>query len=108
MPTDVTPFVLTHCIANRSVTHVNLSAEANDFNLEVLLHRFEIAPASTIYINWYRFDQVDEMRFEDVTRYFDYLWYPGPDDIALFDFTVSWVLSIDHDGRVSSVHVKAS
>ena len=105
LPTDVTPLVLTQCIADRSVTHLGFNAEADDFNIEVLLHRLEITPASTIYINWYRFDRIDEMRFEDITRYFDYLWYPGPDDIDFFDFTASWVLSIDHDGRVSSVHV---
>jgi hypothetical protein len=39
------------------------------------------------------------MRF--VAHYFSDLWYPGADDIDLFDASVSWVVAIRHDGAVS-------
>lgn len=38
------------------------------------------------------------MRFKDLTEHFDYIWYPGPDDIEIFDDSLSWILSVDHGG----------
>lgn len=46
---------------------------------------FWIKPQTNVYINWYRYDQVDEMAFVDLDKCFADIWYPGPDDIDIFD-----------------------
>src|ERR1700679_3030855 len=45
----------------------------------------------TIYVNWYRLDDIDEMAFIDFCTDFHDLWYPSSDDIEIFDDTLSWV-----------------
>ncbi len=106
LPNDVSLLKLTQSIANMSVGYSDLNAEDEKFQLETTIQRLGVIPAEMLYVNWYRYDDIDEMRFKDVAEYFDYLWYPGPDDIDLFDATYSWVLSISHDGYVSGVRLK--
>jgi hypothetical protein len=38
---------------------------------------------------------------EDLSRYFDDIFYPGPDDIELFDETLKWFMLVDHEGAIS-------
>ncbi len=54
----------------------------------------------TVYVNWYRFDDVDEISANDLSRCFHYIWYPSSDDIEIFDKSGSWVLAVDHGGHV--------
>jgi len=65
-----------------------------------------ISAEKKVYVNWYRYDNVDEIQFVDLTKYFDDIWYPGLDDIDIFDATFSWILSISHDGAVRSARLK--
>lgn len=55
-------------------------------------------PRRLIYLNWNQFDDIDEMHLPDVSEFFEFLWYPGADDPDLFDESVTWILSISHDG----------
>ena len=59
-----------------------------------------IKQPETIFLNWYRFDAFDEMLFSDFIKCFDYIWYPSADDLDIFDQSLSWILSIDHDGSI--------
>lgn len=36
-----------------------------------------ITVAKNVYINWYRFDKIDQMQFLDLIDHFDDVWYPG-------------------------------
>jgi len=66
---------------------------------EVLLSLGETCP-EYVYINWYRYDDIDKMKFSDLVNYFDDIWYPDVDDIDVFDESLNWVLSITHYGQV--------
>jgi hypothetical protein len=78
----------------------NFNAENDDFSLLSVFKYLDITPLEKVFINWYRFDDIDEIHFEDLNKYFDDIWYPGPDDIDIFDNSFSWVLSISHEGDV--------
>jgi hypothetical protein len=75
-------------------------AEAADFDLGKLLDRLGIPASGTFYINWHRYDEIDEMLVEDVIGHFSDIWYPSSDDIEVFDMSMSWVLSVTHYGAV--------
>jgi hypothetical protein len=52
--------------------------------------------AKNIYINWSRFDDIDEMSALEFSAVFHDLWYPSSDDIEIFDQGQKWVLLIRH------------
>lgn len=56
--------------------------------------------AQKVYINWHRFDKIDQMQFPDLMGHFDDIWYPGADDIDIFDDSLNWVASVSHFGNV--------
>ena len=51
---------------------------------------------TTIFINWGKFDDIDEIAASDFLRYFDDIWYPVADDIDIFDKSCQWVMCISH------------
>ena len=69
-------------------------------SFKAALAKSKVHPAELIYINWYRFNAIDEMRFSDFVTYFDDVWYPAADDIDVFDSSCLWFLSISHNGVV--------
>jgi hypothetical protein len=52
-------------------------------------------------VSWYRVDQIDEIAFDDLATWFDDIWYPNSDDLDICDDTLSWVVSINHEGDVN-------
>ena len=74
------------------------SAEADNFNLVRMLETSGVQPQETVYVNWRRFDDLDAIAPDDLSHFFDYIWYPGADDIEVFDGACSWILVIRHDG----------
>ena len=42
--------------------------------------------------------------FAIVSKYFSDIWYPSTDDIDVFDSSVSWILSVNHEGEIRSMH----
>ena len=87
-------------INNLSTSVKDVNTNNDEFLLESVFSRLNIQPNEKIYINWYQFDDIDEMRFDDLNKYFDDIWYPSSDDIDIFDSTFSWFLCISHDGNV--------
>jgi hypothetical protein len=77
-----------------------VNAQSDDFTLKSLFELLSIIPRGRVFINWYRFDDIDEMSLDDFSIYFDDIWYPGSDDIDIFDSTKTWIISISHDGYV--------
>jgi len=82
-----------------------INADEDDFVLKKVFDSIGIIPLENVYINWYHFDDIDEIRFSDLDRYFDHIWYPGPDDIDIFDQSFSWILSISHDGSINILNL---
>ena len=50
----------------------------------------------TVLINWRRFQEIDEMRFEDLSAYFDDIWFQVSDDIEIFDRSFKCILLVRH------------
>jgi hypothetical protein len=75
-------------------------ADEPGFDLGEMLALLEIHPLSEIYINWFRFDDVDAVPLQALRQHFDDFWYPAADDIDIFDATLEWLISIDHEGFV--------
>lgn len=81
----------------------NFHAEKAGFSLSAVLESKNIIPQDKVFINWYRFDDIDQLYFEDLNRFFDNIWYPGPDDIDIFDESFLWMLSVSHCGVISII-----
>lgn len=78
----------------------DVHAESDTFNLRSTLLNEGIVPKGQMFINWYRFDQIDEISLDDLSTYFDDIWYPAADDIDIFDDSISWIMSIGYSGEV--------
>lgn len=76
------------------------NAEDEEFNLINFLKNNNIDFLNNVLINFHQYDEIDEMRLEDVSNYFEYVWYPSSDDIEIFDNTLSSIISITHDGEI--------
>ena len=88
-------------LASRQTYH-QANAE-QEFALLPTFTALGIAPLPELFVNWARFEEVDAFQTADVARYFGDLWYPVADDIDLFDASLSWLVSIRHDGVVSVI-----
>jgi len=80
----------------------NVYADGN-LKLNDLFTHLRITPKSEIYVNWYRFNDVDLFDIQDLDRCFYDIWFPFSDDIDLFDNSLDWMISIRHDGAISFV-----
>ena len=81
----------------------NVNADDNNFSFANILNYLNIIPKRKVYINWYRYDNIDEMFTEDFIRDFDDIWYPGPDDIDIFDGSFLWIISVCHEGYIKYI-----
>ena len=95
------PLDLVHKVSELQLALTNYNAEQDNFSLSGLMDNINIVPNEYIYINWYRYDNIDTMKFKDFDSCFEHIWYPGPDDIDIFDKSFKWILSINHEGDVS-------
>lgn len=77
------------------------NANTDSFNIEEVFRHLDIVPNEIISINWQHYDDIDTMSYKDLSTYFEYIWFPGPDDIDVFDDTCGWILSINHEGYIS-------
>jgi len=76
------------------------NALKEDFILIDVFEECSIKPSNYVYINWHRYDDIDEMNVNDLIEYFDDIWYPDSDDIDIFDSTLSWIVSVSHNGSI--------
>ncbi|NJL29129.1 MAG: hypothetical protein HC897_15225 [Thermoanaerobaculia bacterium] len=68
------------------------------FDLISELARAGANAASTVFLNWYRFDEIDELELADLSSILMEIWYPSADDIEIFDSSLSWIASVSHYG----------
>lgn len=93
-------------LAARSVLVEGANAESEGFKLLGILWTLRIRPEQPmVYVNWYRFDQIDRLTLEDLAEYFGDLWYPSSDDIDIFDDSCDWIVSVGHSGDVRLVQL---
>ena len=94
----IDPLTLVTEVDRRQEQLKGYDAERGNLCLSSILSHLNITPQKHVYLNWYRYDKVDEMAFADIDAYFDDIWYPGPDDLDIFDSSCNWILTITHDG----------
>ena len=97
---SVDPLAMVMEIDRRQEVLKEYNAEEKGFRLSPILSKLNVPIQKNVYLNWYRYDVVDEMAFTDLDTYFDDIWYPGPDDVDIFDSSFGWILSIQHEGYV--------
>lgn len=75
---------------------------ANDdfFCLDEVFRNIGIKTNEDVYLNWYQYDEIDRFKLNDLLEFFNVIWYPSSDDLDLFDDSLSWIISIRHDGQV--------
>ena len=105
LPTTIQGLDLLIELSKLGVVLPGVSAESDDFVLSRTISDSGIVSEPSVFLNWYRFDNVDQLQLTDLTKYFDDIWYPAADDIDVFDTTLSWVISIRHDGMVFLVRL---
>lgn len=75
-------------------------ADTDQFQISDLLSELGIRSSQNVFINWNRYDDIDEIGLGELNTYFSNIWYPGPDDIDIFDSSFRWFLSISPEGYV--------
>ena len=82
-----------------------VNAEDAEFNLGLLINNLNIRILPTnLYVCWDSFYNIDVFKFDDVIKYFDYIWYPKVDDIIIFDYSFIFCLMIRHDGIIYALN----
>lgn len=107
VPPDSDPLSLTERLAGAMSEWTEHNAEDKGFELRAVCESLRVQPLQHVYINWGRFDDVNSMEYRDLVDYFDFIWYPGPDEIEVFDSTFAWVVSVDHDGHIRFLKARA-
>jgi hypothetical protein len=93
--------IIAKAIIQKGIHIKGVNAEHESFELRQLLSDLEIKPKKHVFIDWwYKYGDMDEFAFADLNEYFTDLWFPGPDDIDIFDSTFNWIIHIDHDGYI--------
>ena len=72
------------------------------FILKNIFNKLNIHQESVL-INFCRFDDIDEMKLDDLNKYFYDIWYPVVEDIEIFDRECNWMILISHDGDVGYI-----
>ena len=93
-------------IRNKGVVVEGVDATRDDFDLKYLLNQLKFDVADTLFLNWYRFDKIDELRTDDVCAKFTDIWYSSSDDLDVFDSNIDWLLSIEHNGTVRALSLR--
>ncbi len=94
------PAVLVRKIEEKAVLVVSENIDSSHFEILSLLSKCGIQSAQNVLINWNRYDDIDEIGLNDLNKYFSDIWYPGSDDIDIFDSSLKWFLSISPEGYV--------
>jgi hypothetical protein len=103
LPPETDPLELVRHLAAKEGRYSSQQADEASFDLGKAMDELGIKPKDTIYLNWYRYDDVDEMSVKDLSKFFDDIWYPSSDDLDIFDDSLQWILSIAHDGDVKAI-----
>lgn len=101
LPDATDGLALVETVEARSVPVEDHDASRNDFDLaRLLVDLVGINLDDDVFLNWYRFDQLDRMRAVELAQFFDDVWYPSADDLDVIDPRCRWILSVSHHGGI--------
>jgi hypothetical protein len=96
LPSNTSPSCLVSAVRDRSSFLPEVRADADGFDVSSLFSAFGLEVSSRTYLNWCRYDDIDEIDTKDLITHFTDLWYPTVDDLDLIDSNMSWIISIQH------------
>jgi len=97
---DISRFIFANSFVMKDV-----DAESEEFDLDSIVRQLRFDAADLVYLNWYRFDKIDELRFVDLCEKFDDIWYPSSDDLDVFDRNMNWLISVEHSGSIRALRI---
>lgn len=105
LPPTVDTLVLVEKLNELALDVAVFESDQNRLDLLKVFQSLNIEPLNHVYLNWYRYDDIDKMAFSDLQLYLMDIWYPASDDIDIFDDTLKWALSLTHYGIVRMVNL---
>ena len=97
------PLELVQHLQAQTGSHLGEVPGKGQLDLRALLEGIAVGRPHRVFLNWYRFDDIDSLDLDDLSRHFDDIWYPSVDDIEVFDESCRWFLVVSHDGRVGLI-----
>ena len=76
------------------------NADEENFDLKAVFGKLNIATPNEICINFNKFESIDILHFDDLSKFFSDVWYPSLDDIEIFDINLSFIVSVRHYGAI--------
>ena len=76
------------------------NADEENFDFKTAFSKLGIATPNEICINFNKFESIDILRFDDLSKFFSDIWYPSLDDIEIFDINLSFIFSVRHYGAI--------
>lgn len=76
------------------------NADEVNFDLKTTFGELGIATPNEICINFNKFESIDILHFDDLSKFFSDIWYPSLDDIEIFDINLSFIISVRHYGEI--------
>lgn len=76
------------------------NADEANFDLKALFSKLNITAPNEICINFNKFESIDILRFDNLSKFFSDIWYPSLDDIEIFDINLSFIFSVRHYGAI--------
>lgn len=90
------PLVLLETLHAEAKPFTSVGAPAT-FELQNIISGAGFNWCLDVYVNWHRFDDIDRIALYDLSKYFDYIWYPSSDDIEIFDEGLDWFVLVRHE-----------
>ena len=78
----------------------SFNADEANFDLKAIFRKLNIATPNKICINFNKFESIDILHFDDLSKFFSDIWYPSLDDIEIFDINLSFIFSVRHYGAI--------
>lgn len=76
------------------------NANEENFDLKAVFRKLNITTPNEICINFNKFESIDILHFDDLSKFFSDIWYPSLDDIEIFDINLSFIFSVRHYGTI--------
>lgn len=76
------------------------NADEANFDLKALFSKLNITAPNEICINFNKFESIDILHFDDLSKFFSDIWYPSLDDIEIFNINLSFIVSVRHYGAI--------
>ena len=76
------------------------NADEENFDLKAVFRKLNVATPNEICINFNKFESIDILHFDDLSKFFSDIWYPSLDDIEIFDINLSFIVSVRHYGEI--------